>query len=391
MSQSEHANLTPESTIIAFVEKYVERDFQDFQAWRASLSALPTVFRALDREQTRALANELWTRFREQDIILDLLAQLNVRFPGVLGDIWSGLMARGVFRPGWLYLGAPPDVTERLLALVAQQWGGGHNNLLLALAWIGDERVQAQFQAWRERPPVWQSRLFIPAHDYAIEAGWELTPSGEKRQLYWTECYQLTRGDQEPAADGARGDDNADGADVGTCGWCGRRLRTLFDIDLSDPRVAFLIDGASVDATRLRIARCLWCSMFATTYTDIDTRGDSAWSAENGPKPAIFERVGTGEDIMPPEPDPPYAPSQLLGGACDTPFEALGRLMLDESAFSQLGGHPEWIQDAEYPICPGCDQRMRCAGQTAWEDEEGHTYVFICLPCGKAATSYQQT
>lgn len=62
---------------------------------------------------------------------------------------------------------------------------------------------------------------------------------------------------------------------------------------------------------------------------------------------------------------------------------------------SQLGGVPNWIQDAEYPRCPGCQRRMLCIGQVAMDDiipdHEGMTYAFLCAECGKAATTYQQT
>ena len=83
-----------------------------------------------------------------------------------------------------------------------------------------------------------------------------------------------------------------------------------------------------------------------------------------------------------------------LGMARRTPFEAVGRFLLDEEGTSQLGGHPEWIQDAFYPQCPTCQQTMPFLGQAAfedWNDGEGVFYLFLCLSCRKAATHYQQT
>ena len=84
-----------------------------------------------------------------------------------------------------------------------------------------------------------------------------------------------------------------------------------------------------------------------------------------------------------------------LGAQRRTPYEAVGRFMLDEPSISQIGGHPEWIQDAEYPICPTCHRHMICIAQISWEDfeeyAEGSTYAFVCLEDGKAATVYQQT
>jgi hypothetical protein len=83
------------------------------------------------------------------------------------------------------------------------------------------------------------------------------------------------------------------------------------------------------------------------------------------------------------------------GMARHTPFGAVGRFHLDEKGVSQLGGHPEWIDDAIYPQCPTCQQTIPCLGQIAGEDwydiMEGSFYGFLCLPCRKAATLYQQT
>jgi hypothetical protein len=63
--------------------------------------------------------------------------------------------------------------------------------------------------------------------------------------------------------------------------------------------------------------------------------------------------------------------------------------------FSQLGGHPTWIQHAEYPRCPECSRRMVFIGQLSMEDVEklgeGIYYGFVCHECQVSATSYQQS
>ena len=108
--------------------------------------------------------------------------------------------------------------------------------------------------------------------------------------------------------------------------------------------------------------------------------------------PRILEQVGLGKD----EVMLSSATHRLaLGAKRRTPFEVVGRFMLDETGISQLGGHPEWIQDASYPLCPSCRRHMPYIGQVSWwefdELAEGSAYAFLCLPCGKAATIYQQT
>jgi hypothetical protein len=353
--------------------------------------------------QARVIADALWERGRDKDDDTDLLSDLggfNARFPGALADIWPDMIARGKIWPGWAFLGAPPAITEQLLALIDHQWGGGYNDLLMALAWVGNERVVNQFAEWREQPPTWQiqalqlRQLYMPAYEYAKEAGWELTPEGEKRQLYWTPCYQLILSD--PSQDARDLTPHAD-----HCGWCDRPLVTLLDLDLTDSRLVFLTaeltEPAPSDA-RLRIAQCQWCSNYTTAYTDIDLHGGFTWSEDNNPEPSILENVGIGQDEWTEELATKYARIMVLGEPRATPFDALAANMLggDGNEASQVGGHPTWIQDAEYPTCPRCEQSMRIVGQIGWQDvlqesAEGITYAFLCLPCGKAATTYQQS
>lgn len=65
------------------------------------------------------------------------------------------------------------------------------------------------------------------------------------------------------------------------------------------------------------------------------------------------------------------------------------------TTFSQVGGHPTWIQDADYPQCTECQQTMTFVGQVAPDEladfQEGMHYAFLCAPCRTTATRYQQT
>lgn len=61
---------------------------------------------------------------------------------------------------------------------------------------------------------------------------------------------------------------------------------------------------------------------------------------------------------------------------------------------SQIGGHPSWVQDPEYPVCPCCERRMPL-GQVDYADfdelAEGIFYMFVCPQDGITATTYQQS
>jgi len=63
--------------------------------------------------------------------------------------------------------------------------------------------------------------------------------------------------------------------------------------------------------------------------------------------------------------------------------------------YSQLGGHPAWVQDAEYPTCANCSKTMPFIGQISCEDvepnREGIFYAFLCPDCAVTASTYQQT
>lgn len=364
---------------------------RNWQAWRQQTPQLTQALRALSQEQARELARELWMH-SGREALTPFLGQLNTSVPGALTDLSNELVAQQVFLPSWLYRGAARTTTQHLLHLLDDPAAQEQRNLLLlALAWVDEELVHTRFHAWRTSPPAWRADVYRAPEEFATDAGWELTPGGGRRQLYRSTCYELIPVDEPEYTPSAHAVAVSTPHEA-SCGWCGRRLVTLLDIDVRDPRCAFVVGEEVNGATRLRIAYCLWCSSYATLYTDIDLVGGSVWSAANDDKPRILDQIGTGAGEEMPEP----VPRRLAIGALRrTPFEAVGRFLLDETGISQIGGHPEWIQDSAYPICPSCQRRMEFIGQVSWEDQdafaEGSTYAFLCLPCGKAATTYQQT
>lgn len=367
---------------------------KNWQLWKARTPELTHALRGLDPFSAHALVGELWAQYDHDDIAY-LLGQFNASVPGALADWTDEFVAQGFIVPGWLYLGAPASTTGRLLEVFDHpEFSKMRNGLLLALTWIGDENVRNQFREWRENSPPWRSHLHIAPHEYAVRAGWELTSDGGRRDLYYETCYALVPADEPECAPSIYPVAISTPVEA-TCGWCGRKLASLLDFDLSDPRCAFILKDATVTstvATRLHVAYCLWCSYYATLYTDVNLDGGVRWSDENETMPRILDQVGVGSDDDLP---PPATCRLVLGSRRRTPYEVLGRFMLSETGISQIGGHPEWIQDAKYPVCPACRQRMLYIGQVSWEDieefAEGSTYAFLCLPCGKAATIYQQT
>lgn len=374
--------LDPVDTVRSLFKQYYLN--QQVQEWRANTSLLTDALRMLSHEQAARMAEEIWST-RDHREIENLLGQLSTSVPRSVSSLCLQFIEGKCFSPGWLYLGAEPSVTARLLLLLEDPAYGEHRNLILfCLGWIGDDLAQARFRSWREQPPSWQPDVYSAPEEYLLEAGWEVTATGERRNLYHTSCYELTAASDWTGASTA--------APITTsqyhenhCRWCGRPLVITWDIDLREPRCGSIVG----DGSRLCIVECLWCSAYATIFTDIDLDGGSKWSAANGTKPDILNRIADDGEM------PSVEMRRLaIGSLRRTPYEAVGRLSLNETGLSQLGGHPEWIQKVAYPKCPSCRRHMPCIGQVAWdeiyEDGVGISYGFLCLDCGKAASTFQQ-
>ena len=336
------------------------------------------LYRSLDAEEARELA-----RFAidccvpgKPGAAEEVLLCLACLSPGGL-DAWHGaLVDRRVFSPAVIYHGAGSEIAERVVRLLP---GEDTNHMLLALAWIGDDVVRDSFRRWRDDPPDWAVRLYVRPHRYAEEAGWELTPDGLRRDLFARGCHPLVRPGEEQAEAGiARVVDDHEGS----CRWCDRRMTTLLDLDPTAPGTASL----GMPGRRIRIATCEVCTCLGTIFTRLGPDGTSTWHEANRRPDHTPERT---EDwgILP--------RGCLLFGGRPRPWLESASSSVPGVRFSQVGGHPTWIQDAEYPRCPDCGRAMPFVAQLSNADYqeygEGIYYLFACPDCGVAATGYQQS
>lgn len=314
----------------------------------------------------------------ELDTPQDILAALVCWTEASIADCLPLLMSRQEYHPSILYMHATAEIRDELIRQLDLD-ADNRNAILLALAWIGDEKVVELFREWRAHPPVWTKELYIAPEAYAREAGWELTADAQRRNLYDSECYPVVTGitsgqEGEAAAILGRGEQQ--------CGWCGSDMTVLFDLDMTHP----LLQGYRFPWNRLRIATCISCTCYGYIYTDVDADGQVHWSRWNR-EPDYW--------VEPDEENPSWESIHSLGLSASkrSAFHAASWTL--EAASSQLGGHPTWIQDAEYPACPSCSATMKFVGQLDWEDVEeygeGIYYAFICPDCRIAATNYQQT
>ncbi|WP_339276199.1 DUF1963 domain-containing protein [Paenibacillus sp. FSL W8-0426] len=296
------------------------------------------------------------------------------------------LLEYEVYYPAILFRSASPSLRDQLLREVETD-DEHRNHLLLMLAYIGDERVVRQFREWRQSPPAWRDRLHVPPEHYAMEGGWELTAEGTRRDLFIQPSYALFRVREQgnAAAFEHGGPVRMLAVNSACCPWCNGPLTTLIDLDAGHPALA----GLSWKADRFAARTCVVCSCYGTVYMEIDEQGEPVWSEHN---------------VM------PYRAGEMDTDDYDGSFTAVtdqfriareprhpfhGSEWAMEPSLSQIGGHPGWVQDAEYPNCPCCSARMKAVGQLDWgmveEYGEGMYYIFACEPCGMTAVSYQQS
>jgi len=320
-----------------------------------------------------------------KNILLSLICYRNQNIAGVL----SALMERGIYYPSILYKDAPAEVRDRLLEQVEQD-DENRNHILLILSWIGDSAVVGRFREWRAHPPQWTKRLYVAPEVYALEGGWELTPDGTRRDLIHHSNYAIALSDGPEPKRGLAGVDGPLAASFlksgsSVCPWCKGKLTALIDVDASHPSVAYL--GLSTD--RLRIETCERCGCFGIIYMELDSLGVPVWSR--------FNREPDYLPVFDPEDSEPFAAAgnagePALSATPRSPFYAAEWGMSQQG--SQIGGHPGWVQDAEYPQCPCCSKRMRFVGQVNWDDfhmGEGVFYMFVCPEDRLTASVYQQS
>lgn len=276
--------------------------------------------------------------------------------------------------PEFIFKNASPSIRNQLIDRIESE---DRNLILTALAWIGDREVVQLFNRWRLNPPEWSNTLYIPPETYSKVAGWELDTEGAKRNLYFKECYPLVL-ETNPHISRQHTvlSDHAT-----QCPWCSQTLTVFFQLDLKDPHLNFI----PLEQDCLEVIGCEQCNCYGNIYFEFDEFGDSHWSDYNT-KPGYLPNDHQDWELL-------KRRSLALSTTPRTAYHASSWFL--PINFSQIGGHPTWIQDAEYPECPKCNRTMMFLGQVSCEDieefGEGIYYLFLCTSCRMTATSYQQS
>lgn len=350
------------------------RKFDALIDWTPCPVPTDALYQQLTAEQAQQMADYATERFASgkyklaQEICLCLAAFTQVNLNAYFRE-WISYddLDNDSYMP---FHRAPTDVRDRLLERVEDD-AENRNCILQCLAWIGDDVVVERFAHWRNSPPPWRSSLYIEPEEYAHGAGWELTAEDQRRNLYFPHCFHLEMKSTGSCEALRVVDERND-----TCPNCALPLTNLFDVDLK-------ATGLS-DKGRFRVVTCECCTAYSTIFGYIDSQGNAHLSAKNIPPAWLPDDVSEWRRL-------PLNSIQL--GNLRSPLFAADPFL--PVSFSQLGGHPTWIQDAEYPLCPECSRTMTFLAQLDYADieqyGEGIIYAFICSECRTTATSYQQS
>jgi hypothetical protein len=327
------------------------RDHDPLVNWLPHPTSTDHLYLGLSEEQQLRLANYAESLVADkrneeaESIVLCLAAFTDVSLEKCL----RAFVSHGLFWPSLPFHRASPDLRDQLIARV--EWDvRNRNHILTALAWIGDDAVVDLFTRWRKRPPTWSGSLYIPPENYSREAGWELNETGQRRDLYFQRCFGLIG---EPSVSSATFSAITDSQ--GLCPWCGKELTNLFDFTPA----AFGMKSIFAPNDRMQVTTCEACTAFGTVFGDYDETGSGRWSPMNS-RPEYLPDDSSTWDKLPRDP---------LSVADARPALFAADQFLP-TTFSQIGGHPTWVQDAAYPRCPKCSKTMMFLAQVDHDDIE---------------------
>lgn len=288
------------------------------------------------------------------------------RFEPLAPEVHRVLRERAIYWPSPLFRDAGDDEARALLAVLDDASETRIlNHVLLCLAWTRGATAEEAFRTWNMYPPAWASRLNAPPADYPPFAGWTFTTRGKRVSLITTRCRRLLPADGT-ASDAVLARVTLDQ----NCPCCDAPLAALLDFVESSITLP--------DQAPRRVVACLDCSCFEPTFTRYREDGSWEWLSPTERRertdslPVIARKIASGLEECP-------------------PFSSANTFEIDDA--TALGGVPMWLQDAEYPRCPGCSETMTFLAQhdNGVLHEEGLHYAFYCPSCRVAAVSYQQT
>ena len=295
--------------------------------------------------------------------------------------------AKEIYYPSELYFGAPEDVKDALVAKLNSLEDNSKNvlnHLLCALAWQGGEQTAELFYELYKNPRPWRKKLYVGTEFYAKIGGWAFDETGKRKSLVFEKCLTAVRvkdGEIESQDANLNPNQNTDepvqiGEPTGQkCEFCGCEMLDMLRLKAGEPRLAFL--NLKHDA----IFRC--CPTCVGSVKYFCKRGADG----------EIELSHDGEGF-----DESYFSQEDFRRLCGMKFKLGGEVSPFYGCFSELdttvGGYPQWVQDAEYLLCPSCGGTMKHLAQIPFGElvqGEGVIYVQICEKCEVLGGCFQCT
>ncbi len=270
-----------------------------------------------------------------------------------LKAIYNHLVEKNYFpnRMGVIYRFADDGIAEKIIHKL-ETASTGVNNLLMSLVWIKTEHVMNFLQKASEEKADWAKDLYVTPIRYSEESGWIVDKNNKLKSLIYDKC--LLPVDSEEVADVEIAVNNRL---IEKCPACGNTLNSLFMLDLDNPVYSFL----GLKGEKINIAACLECAIYEPYFMSAAVKRE----LDNGGETLKFKDIG------------------VLGS----------NLFSDDIPGTQIGGHPNWVNDAFYPECPHCKNKMMFIGQQGDElsGYEGTFFCFICPECLETCVLYDQS
>ena len=247
------------------------------------------------------------------------------------------------------------------------------------------KKRRSYFTSCIKTPRPWRKKLYVGTDFYAKIGGWSFDETGERKSLVFDKCLTAVRVKDGAKKNGERASGgvnlNADepvriGRPTGQkCEFCGCEMLDMLRLKADEPRLAFL--NLKHDA----IFRCCPTCIGSVVY--FCKRG------ADGELELSYKGEGFTES---------YFSQEDMARLCDMKFKLGGEVSPFYGCFGELdttvGGYPQWVQDAEYLVCPSCGGTMKHLAQIPFGEMiggEGVIYMQICEKCEVLGGCFQCT
>jgi hypothetical protein len=249
------------------------RKFDPLINWIAYDTPTDRIYTTLNRDEQHRLAKyaESLIGTERNDEAEEIVLCLAAFTDATIENCLRAFVKRSSIWPSLPFCRASSDLRDELIAKVERD-EENRNRILLALAWIGDSIVTELFDRWKKNPPSWRDSLYIPPQDYSLEAGWELTNDGQRRDLYFHNCTKLQR---DRSHSPQRFQVIIDRKDV--CPWCSQKRIDLIDFVPSE----FGMLDECREINRIQVTCYQVCTAFEVIFGTFDESGNSRWSSLN--------------------------------------------------------------------------------------------------------------